>query len=302
MADKGNITIVGLGAMGGSYAMGLKGKGYHVAAMDRDQKAIDYGLKNGLIDEGVATGPVDSSLSAQSASGMRKVLGQADGLILGLYPDRILPWLRVYRGLFKQGVRITDMAGVKGHFVDDAQDMMPPGCEFIPSHPMAGIEKAGVWNADCRLFRQSNFLITPTTQNTKAGVGFAYRLAELLGFKTITMLSVAEHDALVGLASQMTHILAVCMMNRSVDHRMRNVAADSYRNLAKIANTNTDLWSEVFMANRPVLTRQIGEFIDCLQEFRRFLSNDDREGLKGLLQRSSAYSYNFLTGENEEEA
>ncbi|MDL2294969.1 prephenate dehydrogenase, partial [Ruminococcaceae bacterium OttesenSCG-928-D13] len=276
------------------YALALRGKGYHLAALDRDPDTIAHALKNGMVNEGITAGPVDSSLSAQSATGVRRALGQADGVILGLYPDRILPWLRVHRGLLKQGALVTDMAAVKSAFVAEAQAMMPPGCEFIPSHPMVGIARTGVHHADNSQFHRSNFLVTPTGQNTKAGVEFARRLGELLGFKTITVLSPEEHDLLVGLTSQLPHILAVTMMHLSEDDRMYGISAASYRNLVNIADTNPDLWSEILLANTPILTKQIGTFVDSLQDLRRRLANGDREGLKALLtasrQRSRAFT------------
>ena len=96
------ILIVGLGLMGGSYAMALKKKGYFVSAITKEQGDIEFALKNKMIDEGCAG--VDSRL-----------IKEADVIIFALYPTVLTEWLYDYGHLIKAGTVLTDVTGVKRH-------------------------------------------------------------------------------------------------------------------------------------------------------------------------------------------
>lgn len=288
-----DVLIVGLGVMGGSYAVALKKQGCRITAIDRDGEAIAWALENGLIDKGIVTGPVDSSLSAQNVGELRTVLGQADHIVLGLYPERILPWLRVYRSLLKPGVIVADMAAVKGNFLLQAQQMMPTGCEFVGCHPMAGMERVGVKYANDSLFSTSNFIVVPTEHNTEAGLQFAHSLAQTMGFMKVVELGLEDHDYLVGYVSQLTHIVAVCLMNASDDPRLADATGTTFRRYIRNVGVNEALWSELMFANAPVLAQQISLLIDRLVEMRRRLTNNDHEGVKELLDDATQHRRRF---------
>ena len=94
-----NILIVGLGLIGGSYAMGLHKKGYNVAAIDVNENSIKYALENNIIDKGSAK--IDDSL-----------ISSADLVVFALYPHVFLDWIKNNQHLFKSGAVITDVTGV----------------------------------------------------------------------------------------------------------------------------------------------------------------------------------------------
>ena len=115
----------------------------------------------------------------------------------------------------RPGTLLTDVCGVKGAVVGPVQALLPPGVEFIACHPMAG--RAWRANADPAIFRGANFLITPTGANTPGAVAFARGLAQALGFARISVLSCEEHDKVIGYVSQLTHAIAVSLMNANAD-------------------------------------------------------------------------------------
>lgn len=275
------FLIVGLGLMGGSYAMGLTKKGYSVLAVDSDPASIAWALERGIICEGGGEEQADA------------LLGRADYVLLALYPKDILPWLGAHKEALKPGAMLTDLCGVKSCFVDEAQALLAPEHEFIPSHPMAGREVSGVQNATDAMFVRANFLITPTPRNTPEGVAFAQELAEVLGFAHTTLLGVAEHDAMIGYVSQLTHAIAVSLMNANADPRLPAVTGDSFRDLTRIADINGELWSELFLANAPALTGEIDVFVETLENLKRKLAAGDKEGLKELFAQSAARRREF---------
>lgn len=272
--DKMNFCIVGLGLLGGSYAMALTEKGHTVTAVDVREEAIDWARRRGIITEG-------------ATDGFEPLLERADAVVICLYPDIAAPWLREHQKHFKPGVLITDVCGVKGHYVDEVQSFLREDAEFIACHPMAGREVSGVEYADCAMFRVANFLITPTAKNTRRGIAFAHALADDLGFARVTELTCAEHDKVIGYVSQLTHAIAVSLMNANDDPHLVDYTGDSFRDLTRIAKINDKLWSELFFANREVLCDEIDAFTASLLDLREKLATGDEAGLRALFVKST---------------
>jgi prephenate dehydrogenase len=214
-------------------------------------------------------------------------LAKADAVILGLYPRALAAWLRENQQYLRPGVLLTDVCGVKGGLVEEIQGFLRPDVEFIASHPMAGREVSGVEHADCAMFAPANFIIVPTEQNTPRGLAFAQSLAETLGFAHITRLSPAEHDKMIGYVSQLTHAIAVSLMNATDNTHLAEYTGDSFRDLTRIAKINENLWSELFFANRDNLVAEIDQFAASLEGLKRALIGGDEAELKRLFIQSA---------------
>lgn len=272
--DKMNFCIVGLGLLGGSYAMGLTEKGHTVTAVDVRPEAIDWAKRRGIITEG-------------TVEGFAPLLEAADAVVMCLYPDLAASWLREHQTHFKPGVLVTDVCGVKGHYVGEVQSFLRADAEFIACHPMAGREVSGVEYADNTMFHVANFLITPTEKNTRRGIAFAHALASELGFARVTELSCAEHDKVIGYVSQLTHAIAVSLMNANDDPHLVDYTGDSFRDLTRIAKINDKLWSELFFANREALCAEIDAFTAALLDLREKIASGDEAGLRALFVKST---------------
>ena len=269
------VLIVGLGLMGGSYARGLRRLGFHVVAIDKNEASISYALENGIIDRGYASVDEDA-------------VRDADAAIFALYPGVFLEWIRNYQHLFKPGVRITDVTGVKSCVVYDVQAALRPDVEFIAAHPMAGREVSGVENSDERIFRDANYIVVPTEKNTPEAVEWCKSLGKLLGFRKIAVLSPEEHDEMIGFVSQLTHCIAVSLMTCSDNTHLADFTGDSFRDLTRIARINDVMWSELFMMNRDALLRQMDVFLAEFTAFRDMLAAGDTEGMREKMRLSTA--------------
>jgi prephenate dehydrogenase len=269
-----NILIVGLGLMGGSYAKALKRLGYHISAIDKKQSSIEYALENDMIDKGYWT--VDENC-----------VKEADVIISGLYPGTFKEWIRQYQHLIKDGAMITDVTGVKSCVVYDIQEMLRPEIEFIASHPMAGREVYGVENSDDRIFRDANFIVTPTAKNTHGAIEWCKSLGRILGFRRISVLSPEEHDKMIGFVSQLTHCIAVSLMTCTDNHHLVDYTGDSFRDLTRIARINENMWSELFLLNKDILIKEMDVFAREFAELRNMLANDDVEGMKEKMRLST---------------
>ncbi len=272
--SKKNILIVGLGLMGGSYARGLKRLGFHVTAIDCDPETVAWALDHDVVDQ--AYDHVEEA-----------AVQDADAAIFALYPATFLQWIRDWQHLFKPGLMMTDVTGVKSCVVYDIQAALRPDVEFIAAHPMAGREVSGVQNSDERIFRDANYIVVPTERNTPEAVEWCKSLGRVLGFRHIAELSPPAHDEMIGFVSQLTHVIAVSLMTCSDNTHLVEYTGDSFRDLTRIARINDVMWSELFLMNREPLLRQIDTFLKEMNGFRDMLAAGDREGMREKMRLST---------------
>ena len=268
------VLIVGLGLIGGAYAYRLKNKGYTVYAADLNSESIEYAKVHSYIDAG-STNALD-------------FINDADMIILSIYPQAILEFLKKNAKYFKENQIITDVCGVKSSFVIEATKLSKPAI-YCSHHPMAGREKSGVkFSKECK-FEGANFLITPTSDTTYKTVEVLKQLGADLGFKRITAMDIYEHDKMIGFTSQLAHAIAVSLVNSDNNpDNTKNYIGDSYRDLTRIAMINDTLWSELFLENKENLINHIENFEKNLDELKVALKNDDKKTLEALFKSSTA--------------
>ncbi len=270
-----NILIVGLGLLGGSYAMSLTRQGYHVKAITRSHASVEYAIDEGLVE--YATNEVEAQL-----------VGEADLVVFALYPHVFKQWVAEYQKYFKSGAVITDVTGVKSCIVYDIQSMLRDDVEFIAAHPMAGREKSGVQNSDDSIFKGANYVVVPTDKNTQGAIELCKSIGEVLGFARISELSPEEHDKIIAFVSQLTHCIAIALMTCQTTPHLEEYTGDSFRDLTRIARLNDDMWSELFLLNKDALISEMELFEGELDKLKTLLIEDDREGLREMMRYSTA--------------
>ena len=269
------VLIVGLGLIGGSYAKALTKKGYHVSAITRSPETIAYALEHGIIAEG-------------SADIDERIIGQADIVVFALYPQVFIDWLQEHQQLLKPGAILTDVTGVKCSVVYEVQGLLRPDAEFIAAHPMAGREVYGIENSDETIFEKANYIVTPTDKNTEGAIALCEALGHELGFARVSRLSPEDHDDMIGFLSQLTHCIAISLMNCNDTPGMEAYTGDSFRDLTRIARINDRMWSELFMRNREQLLRHMDAFSDSFAAFRQMLEDGNVEAMREAMRRSTA--------------
>ena len=269
------ILIVGLGLIGGSYAMALSKKGYSVTAITKEQKDIDYAVSAGII----SAGGIEVDPAAVAA---------ADIIVFALYPHVFVEWMREYGKYISSGTLVTDVTGVKGAVIEEINSFIPNGAEFIAAHPMAGKEVYGVKNADDSIFADANFIVVPTRDNTPAAIDKCKALGETLGFKRVSYLNPAQHDEMIAFLSQLTHCIAVSLMCANGDPNLVSYTGDSFRDLTRIANINEEMWSELFLLNKRALLYEMDCYRACFDKLYNAVRDDDTKVLKDMMRLSTA--------------
>ncbi len=269
-----NILIVGLGLMGGSYAIALKKKGYRVGGIAHRQSSLDYALENGIVDYGAAE--PDPAL-----------IGAADLLVFALYPHIFIDWIDRWQGLLKPGALLTDVTGVKTAIVYRIQDMLREDVEFVAAHPMTGREVYGVQNSTDRSFGEANYIVTPTARNTRENIDAVKKLGEEMGFARVSELTPEKHDEVIAFVSQLAHVIAVTLMTCNELEHLEDYTGNSFRDLTRIAHINEDMWSELFYLNRDALLKEMDLFSEQFARLRRSLYEGDAETMKEIMRRST---------------
>lgn len=272
-----NIAIVGLGVIGGSFALALKQqKKYpvHLLGIDHDPDTLQAALTAGAIDEG------------ETAN--KSILKRADVVILTLYPSGVVNFIKEHRAAFKTGALLTDTTGVKGDIIAEVLPHLPAEVDFVFGHPMAGKESQGFAYADAASFQGANYLLTPLPQNQTTNIEFLTDLFHVLGFKRVRQVEAQVHDEMIAFVSQLCHVIAVSLINS--DQEGRDTAAfvgDTYRELTRIAKINAPLWSELFLYNKEELLNAMTDFQNQFALMKGAIEADDDAALISLFEKAT---------------
>ena len=269
------IVIVGLGVIGGGYAMALKEAGYEeVYGIDKNIDTLRKAKALGIIKEGYED--------------ENEIIKGADLIVLAVYPNLVKNFIISNKGSFKDGTIITDVTGIKELFINEIINILPENVDFVFAHPMAGREKKGIDYATNQVFKGANFLITVTDKNKDKNLDIIENLAYKMGFKNVKRICPKYHDEMIAFTSQLPHALAVALINSDIEGRNTGeFIGDSYRDLTRIANINESLWSQLFLGNKENLLQAIYNFEKELDKIKSSVENEDKETLKELFIKSS---------------
>lgn len=255
----GNITIVGLGLMGGSIglALGRAAGPWRVVGVAKDAATISRATSLGMIDEG----------TTDMAEGVK----HAD-LVVFATPVRAIPDLvRASAASFKDGAVVTDVGSTKAELCQIVPSLLPPGVTYVGGHPMAGSEQTGLEAADPYLFENAVYVLTPTTSEDEP-LCRVRTFVESLGAQPLVM-DAADHDAIVAAVSHLPHIVAAALVGAVADAardepRMLALAAGGFRDTTRVASGDPAMWRDICLTNRAPLLDMMARFERVLQSFR----------------------------------
>lgn len=282
-----NILIIGLGVVGGSYAIALKNAGYkHVFAVNRSRGAIEKAIAAGIIEDG--------------STRLEDFAARADIAVIAVYPTGAEDCARTLGAVMKKGALVTDVLGIKRYYSQKIAAHLPEYLDYVPAHPMAGREKRGLDYASGDVLKGANFIITPLERSSREGMKTIETLALDMGFAKVRTLSPEEHDKVIAYTSQLPHALAVALINSDEENSSTgDFIGDSFRDLTRIAQINADLWQELFIGNRENLLEAIDCFADQLEKIRSAVDKKDEESLRAMFEKSSARRFALIKNERK---
>lgn len=270
-----NITIVGLGLIGGSYAMALRALSpKNIWAIDINKETLKKAEERGIIDKGY----IDEKIP----------LKESDLVIICLYPDLIVKFIKRNEKNFKKGAIITDTSGIKGDIVNNVNSFISENIDFISGHPMAGNENKGLDYASKDLFKSTNYIITPNKKNKEENIELIISLAKKIGCKNVVKIDPDRHDEIIALTSHLTHVLAVTLVNSNIlDIDTRLFIGGSFRDASRVALINSELWSQLLISNKKHVVSQIEIFENNLKSIKNAIMNDDINYLQDKFNEAS---------------
>lgn len=276
-----NITIFGVGLIGGSLALCFKDKpGLYVIGHSNRQESVDKYLRRGVVDE--------------ATTSMREAAEKADVIFLCVPVGNLESYLTELSGMrLKPGCIITDVGSTKHSVVSRAASLEWRDVHFIGGHPMAGGERSGVEAASSHLFENAFYVLTPAPGVPESAYG---RLEELLRLTKaqIVRVDARQHDEIVGAISHLPHIIAVALVNQIAgynesDGLYEQLAAGGFRDITRIASSDPVIWRDILINNRDILLKLLADWNGQIDRFISLLSSGDAEGIALQFKEANAF-------------
>lgn len=267
------ILVVGLGLIGGSLAMALRGfEDFEVVGAVRSQSTHDKAEAMGAADR----------LTSDPAG----ELPGADVVVLCQDPAGIIAFLEEHRDRFKPGCLVWDVCGVKTAVMEAAK-CLPDGVDFIGCHPMAGKEVSGIANAEAGLFRNTHFIVTPGPKAAQEHLDLLRRMADWCRFGDVIETTPERHDEMIAYTSQLMHVIAVSVCADEGLFSCKGFEGGSFRDCTRVAALDPAMWTQLFSLNAPALCQVLGALEGRLKAYREAIQSGDREGLSAMLAQAS---------------
>lgn len=263
------VGIVGLGLIGGSAAKAFRTEGHTVYGTDRDRAIADFAVLDGAIDAVLTD----------------DLLASCELLLLCVYPEGVLDFLREKGAKIAKSALIIDFAGVKGVICPQAFALAEEyGFTFVGGHPMAGSHRSGYAAARENLFSGASMVAVPPRFDDPSLFEWVKCSLAPLGFARTTFCTAEEHDRMIAYTSQLAHVVSSAYVRSDSSEAHRGFSAGSWKDLTRVAYLNEHMWSTLFLANRDALLCELDTLIAHLAEYRESIAEGDRERLTAILR------------------
>ncbi|MFW2437963.1 MAG: prephenate dehydrogenase [Arenicellales bacterium] len=274
----GNVVIIGVGLIGGSLARALKVHDAvsQITGVARSQETLNLARQLGVIDI-AESDPVQA-------------MKDADMVVLATPVSTIEPILRVIADYIPGHCVVTDAGSVKGSVAAAARKALGDKIDcFVPGHPIAGTENAGVASSFAELFVDHRVILTPLPENTETDIHLVQTMWEVCGARVVRM-SVEDHDAMLGATSHLPHLLAYSLVDfLSQQDRHEEIFANTaggFRDFTRIAASSPVMWRDICLANSKELVPLLKSMERQLAAYRKLLEKSDGEQLEQAFRRA----------------
>ncbi len=262
------IGIVGLGLIGGSFARAYKEAGWEVLAFDTDRQALEFAR---------LAGAVDGEL-------LPKELSRCQLVLICVYPEAAVEYLRQNGGLIGPGPLVMDCCGTKRRVCEACFILAERhGFTYMGSHPMAGTHNSGFKYSRANMFKGAPMVLVPRDFDSIELLDRAKKLLAPAGFGRFSVTTAREHDEMIAFTSQLAHVASNAYIKSPTARRHRGFSAGSYKDMTRVAWLNPEMWAELFLENSDCLISELDTYIQNLAQYRKAMENGDRELLVRLL-------------------
>ena len=273
------VTIVGVGLIGGSMGMILKSQGLA-------DRVVGVGRSLGNLDLAVQLGAIDAYERAPKAA-----MPGTELVILATHVESYAGHLKEWGHLLEPGTIVSDVGSVKGPLVGQVESLVPAGVHFVGAHPIAGKESSGVGEGSVDLFTNALCLVTPTANTDPRALRMVQHVWETMG-SIVRSIDPFVHDWILGAVSHLPHVAAFALMNALTDLEQQTDAGNNdrcslldysgggLRDTTRIAASSPEMWRDIFLWNADNLLTMTEAMEKHLQRFKALLQAKDGPGLE----------------------
>jgi prephenate dehydrogenase len=274
------LGLIGCGMMGGSFALALKRAGLvkRVVGYSKSPSTTERARQLGVID-------------VEAPSALLAVSG-ADLVLLAVPVSATEATFKAIRHLVRGDVLIMDVGSTKREVIDAARRVLKDQVGvFVPAHPIAGKELAGVEHADPDLYNGRQVILTPIERTLTAQLDKAHKVWTALGCH-VKQMSPEAHDAAYAAVSHLPHLVAFALMNGIQSQQQAtdflSLAGPGFRDFTRIAASDPAVWRDILMSNREELLAQSRFFQRALHALETAINADNPDALETLIEQASS--------------
>lgn len=275
-----NILIFGVGLIGGSLSLALKGANSQivVTGSGRSESSLQIALNLGIID--FIAHDINTCVQAADIIVIAAPVAQTPIIL-----SQIKPYLIEH-------TVITDVGSTKGDVARYALAILgDKACQFVPAHPIAGAEKTGPEAAKNDLFIGKNVIVTPNSSTSSLAIATVVEMWKTTG-ALISSMTCVEHDAIFASVSHLPHLLAFALVDELASRPNADIlfkfAASGFRDFTRIAGSSPEMWCDISLANKQALIDEISAYEIELKHLKKALEDSNASVLLSLFERASA--------------
>lgn len=267
-----NITIIGLGLIGGSIGLALKHQAndaIHITGFDRNIDVLQMAAERGAVDD-----YTDDYCQAVKA---------ADVIFLCTPVLQIVATVKSILPFVKPGVILTDVGSTKRFVFEQLAAILPPDVCYVGGHPMAGSEKSGICAASKELFQNKWYILIPETTQSPAAVSTITNLIGCTG-ALITTMDVNKHDECAAVISHVPHVAAAALVNllglspENLESNLK-LAGGGFRDTTRIASSDSDMWADICLTNTEAMVDSLRNFTSSIDDLIAKMQEGDRQAV-----------------------
>jgi len=268
------VSIIGVGLIGGSFALALKNKGLA-------DKIIGYGKNEERLKRAKNLAIINQFTTSLKDAALADLIVLATPL--GVF-EKIVSDLAEF---LKKGTVVIDVGSVKEWVVERIEKILPSGVHFVGTHPIAGSDKTGFEYARAELFEGAKVIITPTERTDKSALEKISILWKKVG-ADVEFMSAKEHDRVYALMSHLPHLISFCMVNAvsEIDRNLINYAGSGFKSFTRIAKSSPELWGDIFILNSDNILKCLSIFCDQVEEIKKLIKERNLDELKKCIEKA----------------
>lgn len=276
-----NITIIGLGLLGGSVGRAVKkyAPNIHITGFDSNIASVNRALELGFIDK--------------TNANIAQCVKDADMVVIATPLGVFAEVASVIIPNMKENAILTDTGSVKQAVISMITPLLAlnPKIHFVPAHPIAGTEKSGVEAGFADLFQNRMFVVTPLSDTNPQAVDAVKTFWEKLGTRFQTM-TPQHHDMVFAIVSHIPHLIAFNIVGTAnhletvSEQEVICYAASGFRDFTRLASSDPVVWRDVFLNNREAVLEMLGRFIEDLFDVQKAIRYSDAEALEALFTKT----------------